>query len=308
MHKKVVVVAGQSGAEIVEEFHREGYQVLLVCGKEGEAGADLAEELVVKDLSQIEEVYTSFADYSKLVFFGTGHFLAIDLAHYCVKMGCTINFDHEAAALFKNKLKTHRYVNQLGYLSPLIYVVSDQGDSYLPDSWPVVLKSEQDTYKTEMVDSVQDFMRVRDAMLATGSQVLVERFIDGYEVTLPVIAEKGSVRALPAALDMQGINEKAVSILKGFDLKREDKKSVGIATVVTPEMKAKIASAAEDIISQAGFYGYPRFDIMVEGNEFYILEINSIMVSALGGTHYPWESVGLNPARDMVQLFIKNLN
>lgn len=304
--QKVVVIAGQSGLEIVQEFHHAGFQVLLVCGKEGEAGAEIADELVVKDLSHIKEVYEAFASYSDLVFFGTGHYLAIDLAHYCVAQGCTINFDHETATLFKNKLKTHQFVKQLGYQSPLLYVISDETDTYTPDAWPVVLKSERDTYKTELVNSIDEFDRVRSGMLATGSKIIIERFIDGYEVTLPVIADKDSIRALEVALDMQGINEKAVSILKGFDLKREEKKFEEISVTVTPEMKLRIVKAAEDIVSRAGFYGYPRFDIMVEGDEFYILEVNSIMVTALGGTHYPWDAVGLNPARDMVQLFINN--
>ena len=304
--RKVVVIAGQSGLEIVQEFHQAGFQVLLVCGKEGESGAEIADELVVKDLSCIEEVYEAFASYSDLVFLGTGHYLAIDLAHYCVVKGCTLNFNHEAAALFKNKLKTHQFVKQLGYQSPLLYVISDETDTYTPDVWPVVLKSERDTYKTELVNSVDEFSRVRDGMLATGSKIIIERFIDGYEVTLPVIADKDSVHAVTAALDMQGINEKAVSILKGFDLKREEKKLEKISTAVTPEMKSRIATAAEDIIVKAGFFGYPRFDIMVEKDDFYILEINSIMVTAVGGTHYPWDAVGINPARDMVQLFIKH--
>lgn len=306
--KKVVVIAGQSGREIVQEFQRVGYSVLLICGKTGEAGSDIANDLLVIDLSETEATLSAIENYSRLVFFGTGHNLAIDLAKLCESKGFTINFDPNIANLFKNKLKTHLFVRELGYQSPLLQIIEDDFDQFIPESLPVVLKSEQDTYKTEAVSSLADFHRIKAAMLATGSRVLVERFIDGFEVTLPIIADKNSVKARPEALDMEGINEKAVSILKGFDLNREKNKAGSIAAVVTPDVKRKIVDATETIVSKSGFYGYPRFDIMVDGNDFYILEVNSIMVTAVGGTHYPWGDVGLNPARDMVDLFLNNLN
>lgn len=302
--KKVVVVAGQSGCEIVQEFQKRGIEVLLVCGREGESGSAIADHLLVKDLSAYEEIASKILEYSSFVFFGTGHNLAIQLAKSCLKQGGVINFDPKAADLFKNKLDTHKYVQARGFKSPLMYIISDARDEFVPESYPIVLKTERDTFKTQAINNAQEFEDVKSKMLESGSQVLVERYIDGYEVTIPVKASKGAVEAVANSLDMTGINEKAVMILKGFDLKREEKKFNSKYNNVSASVKARIVEATEDIIGSANFIGYPRFDIMVDGEDFYILEVNAIMVAALGGTHYPWHEVGINPASDMVELYL----
>lgn len=306
--KNVVVVAGQSGKEIVKEFQEQGYNVLLICGKPEEAGSDIANDVLIQDLSKIRKIYSVIKEYSNLVFFGTGHNLAIELAKFCNSNGCSINFDPEIANLFKNKLRTHNFIEELGYLTPLEHVIVDNSDSYSPKILPVILKSEQDSYKTEMVNTYDEYRRVKNNILSTGSKVLVERFINGFEVTIPVIADKDVIKARASSLDMDGINEKAVSILKGFDLDREKNSGITFNNSITPDIKKRIIDAVETIISKSKFFGYPRFDIMVKEEKFYILEINSIMVTALGGTHYPWERVGINPARDMVNVFLKNVD
>ena len=303
---KVCVIAGQSGYEIVKEFQKKDIDVFLICGKENESGWDIADKLLVIDLKNKDEILKKIKEYSNYLFLGTGHNLAIDIAKLSHSKGCIINFNVDIANLFKNKLRTHKYINELGYCTPLLHVIENENDMFTPKVFPVVLKSEEDSYKTEMVNGIDDFNIVKMNILKSGSNVIIEKFIDGFEVTISVKATISNVIACKSALDMKGINEKAVSILKGFDLKREENKSYSYN--LKEDIKRKICHIVEDIISKSGFTGYPRFDIMIDHNDtIYILEINSIMVTALGGAHYPWEEVQINPAKDMVELFLAQI-
>ncbi len=301
---KVCIIAGQSGEEIVNEFKKRNIDILLICGKENESGSELVDKLLVKDLSNTEEIVNEIKKFSKYLFLGTGHKLAIKIAKKCFEEGIIINFDAKKAELFKNKLNTHKYVKNLGYDTPLLHVIENEIDNFTPDSYPVVLKSEEDSFKTEMISDENNFFRVRDLILSSNSKVIVEKFINGFEVTIPVYASKNKIEAKSAALDMTDINKKAVSILKGFDLDRENKFLCNYK--LSKILKEKVSSIVRDIILKSGFIGYPRFDIMIEKDKVYILEINAIMVTALGGSHYGWENVGMNPASDMVELFLEN--
>jgi hypothetical protein len=299
--KKVSVIAGQSGEEIVKEFQIRGVEVLLICGKVGESGSELADEVLICDLSLTDSIVDKIENYSRYLFLGTGHNLAINIARICAQKELEVNFDTEIAKLFKSKLKTHRFVSQLGYKTPLLHVINGSDDNFSPKIFPVILKSEEDSYKTEMVGSVREFMEVRDRILDSNSVVVVENYISGFEVTIPVKAAINKVEACRASLSMEGINTKAVSILKGFDNSGDSENS----GLLTESMQDRIVKIVEHIISESKYTGYPRFDIIIgTDSEIYILEINSIMVTAVGGTHYPWSEVGMNPASDMVDQFI----
>lgn len=305
---KICVIAGQSGYEIVKEFHKKNIEILLVCGQDKESGHDITDELFVCDLKNIENILEKIRSYSNYLFLGTGHNLAIKIAKLYKKEGGIINFSTDIASLFKNKLKTHQYIQSLGYKTPIIYIIEYMDDHFTPNSFPVILKSEEDSYKTEMVSNINDFHRVKRNILNSGSKVIVEKFIDGFEVTIPVKSMKNQVIARKESLNMKEINKKAVSILKGFDMDREEKNNYNASNFLSDELKERVVFLVEDIIEKSGFIGYPRFDIMIDINEeIYILEINSIMVTALGGLHYPWLEVGINPAKDMVELYLNSI-
>ena len=103
------------------------------------------------------------------------------------------------------------------------------------------------------------------------SSVLIEKYIQGTEVTCGVFAVNGQVNVLPVT--------EIVSTKDFFDF--EAKYTPGAAQEITParindELTEKCRELTGKIYRHLNLSGFTRIDYIINNNEFYMLEVNTI--------------------------------
>lgn len=117
--------------------------------------------------------------------------------------------------------------------------------------------------QNELVEAVQNAME-------HGSQVIIESFMQGREVTNGIYARKNEIKVLPIT--------EIVTTNDFFDFEAKYK---GESDEITPadlskEMEGKIKSVTHKIYELLGLTGICRADYIIQENEPYLIEINTV--------------------------------
>lgn len=120
------------------------------------------------------------------------------------------------------------------------------------------------------VKKVEDLNSAIEIAFNEGSEVLIEEFIEGTEVTCGVLNIKGEFVKLPPT--------EIVSNNEFFDYKA---KYNGESQEITParisdELTAEIQKQAKDIFVLLNLKGMARIDFMIKNNIPYVIEVNTI--------------------------------
>lgn len=178
------------------------------------------------------------------------------------------------AALTFDKLRCKEYLAPHG-------VNTAKAELFYKSQWPDVKPQLQlpmfvkpnkngSSYGAAKVSTAEELMPAIENAFKYDDEVLVEEYLQGTEVTCGVITLNGKVTALP----ITEIRSKNAF----FDYKA---KYEGLSKEVTPaeigdELTNKIQRTSEYIYRKLDFKGMCRVDYIIRGNDYYMLEVNSI--------------------------------
>ncbi len=137
---------------------------------------------------------------------------------------------------------------------------------------PVFVKPNKNgsSYGASKVSKQEDLLPAIENAFKFDDEILVEEFIQGTEVTCGVITIDGQITALP----ITEIRSKG----EFFDYKAKyegDSKEVTPAEIDAVIYK-KIQQTSAFIYKKLDFKGMCRIDYIIKGNDYYMLEVNSI--------------------------------
>jgi D-alanine-D-alanine ligase len=177
----------------------------------------------------------------------------------------------EASQLCIDKQKTKEYCRTLGIRIPAGQLVTKA------DDWrgelPVVVKPNRDgsSYGVTIAHTKEQFEQGIEAAQAYGSEVLVEEYLEGMEVTCGVIDITGEPQSLPLVM-IQPAHE-------FFDFYTKYAEGGAIETCPAPlpsQMTELIQGQSLDAYEALGLRHYARFDWILRENIPYFIEVNTL--------------------------------
>lgn len=277
--EKIGLIAGISGEVLTARLHERGYQVALVGGRPGESGMDVADEVLVCDLSRHEEVAAFFHQAGvRCILLGTGHAIAIYLAAYLEKQGFIFANNIQASLLAKDKIRYKEALQTAGILTPHFIRLMDASErscarALATIGLPCVVKSGIDKILPQKASSPQELDAAIREVVATGSEALVEQYIMGVDTTVPLLADGETAKALMISYYSKA---KACS-LKGFKFSEEPEQQK-----LSADLERRVMSYCERAIKATDVCGLCRIDAIVTPKEdIYVLECNSVIVTGV---------------------------
>ncbi|MCR2046764.1 ATP-grasp domain-containing protein [Acetatifactor muris] len=283
MENEVIgLIAGISGEILTEKLHKKGKRVALIEGKPGESGEETADFVCRADLRQVDKIDSFFKEMGvKKVVIGTGHILALELSRDLDERGYLLSNDPAASLLAKDKIRYKEALMAQGINTPKFIRISPREE--MPDTQkiidylglPCVVKSPVDKVLPQKANNVDELDAAILEILGKDSTVLVEEFVRGVDVTVPVLVKKTGAEAIIVSY----YSKAQECHLKGFtsnDSRRES---------LTPEMETEVKKYCEQVALKTGMKGLCRIDAMVVPDNMscciYILEANSVMVTGI---------------------------
>lgn len=281
MKKCIGVIAGISGKVITEKLHAKGFNVALVAGKKGEAGTEIADHVLICDLTRKELVHSFFYEKNvQSVIIGTGHILAFELALYLENLGYVLSINPEISLLAKNKILYKEILLENGFLTPKYIEIKkgeiDYGIAELLKkvSLPCVVKSAIDKNLPQKANNKEELELSISEVLGLESDVLVEEYVDGIDMTVPVVVDSGKNSA--RAILVSYYNKAKECRLKGFQEENN------ISHKLSDELEDMVASYCEKVALDTNMIGLCRVDVRVtEEKKIYVLEVNTVMVTGV---------------------------
>lgn len=270
------VIAGISGEVITKELQKLGKKAVLICGKENESGADIADDVLVADLKEKEKIarYLSNAGVCNILL-GTGHILAFELGQYLHEQGFKLSVDIEASLRAKDKIAYKEDLQKQGFDTPAYHILPEEG-TYDAEQiikkvgLPCVVKSSIDKLYPQLVDKKEGLIKAVEEVRAKDSPILLEEYICGIDCTVPVLCNKKECKAVLVSYYSKAKECK----LKGFKEFSQDK--------LDEAGEEKILRLAEEAMKATGIIGLARADIMIDNSgKPYILETNSVIVTGV---------------------------
>lgn len=179
------------------------------------------------------------------------------------------------AALTFDKLRCKQFLSQFGIKTAAAVLLKKGETDYSAAqamSLPVFVKPNKNgsSYGASKVNDAADLLPAIENAFNYDDEILVEAYLRGTEVTCGVITANGKVTALP----MTEIRSKS----EFFDYKA---KYEGNSQEITPaeisaDLTKRIQRTSEQIYKQLDFKGMCRVDYIIVGDEYYMLEVNSI--------------------------------
>lgn len=283
MEREIIgLIAGISGEILTEKLHNRGKKVALIEGKQGESGEKTADFVFTTDLRQTDKIDEFFRETGvKKVVIGTGHILALELSKALEERGYVLSNDPAASLLAKDKIRYKEALTGQGFCTPKYISAASKGT--LPSAAeiidflgiPCVVKSSVDKILPQKANSEDELAAAIEEIFAKDSPVLVEEFVHGVDVTVPVL-----VKGTEAETVIISYYSKAQEChLKGFTDQDNRKECL------KPEIEEKLKRYCEQAALKTGMKGLCRIDAMVVPNhadcQIYILEANSVMVTGV---------------------------
>lgn len=276
MSKIIGLICGASGCSLSSELHKRGLKVAAVIGKPNEPGYDIADYVLVCDLSKHESVIEFFNQLDvEEVIFGTGPFAAIELCRKLLNRGFQVNIDLDKFELCKNKYVLNDLMRKHGIVTPEDKLISKEDDLNTISeqmSYPIVVKSIKDLVAPQKIDNKDAFVSVVSDMLTKEDCIMSEEYICGNDVTV-FVSNSDSLFIKPIYWS-KGLEDE----LKGFG----ESYSEPLSQEKENELIAWCKSINE-IVQIPGIY---RIDLIVSNGKFYFFEINTLLVSSLASSSY----------------------
>ena len=183
----------------------------------------------------------------------------------------------EVARLTYNKYET------LNFLAPHGIAIATHELLHKNDSWnttaiiekiglPCFVKANKagSSYGVVKVHKVSEMEKAIETALKEDDHVLIERFLDGTEVSIGVIEFKGKIVVLPPT-----------EIIANGDFFDYQAKYEGNSQEITParlseQQLQNLTAAAKKVFTTLGARGFSRSDFIFQGDTPYFLELNSI--------------------------------
>lgn len=275
MSNTIAVVAGISGEVIANELKKRNYGVAIIGGKENESGMDIADYVLVSDLDNHEKIYNFLTEHGiDKVIFGTGHIKAFFLAEYLCSKHIKASIDPQVSLIAKDKFLYKESLIENGFTTPN-QVIFRKDEAFSLDKvqgsieLPCVIKSTTDACYPQKVKHISEVEKAVLEIQNLGTDVLIEEFIEGVDLTVPFISNYKDVKAVMVSYYSKAKECK----LKGFDSFCDMK--------LDSETEAEILKYSEDVVKKTKVIGVGRLDIIVRNNKFYVLECNSVMVTGI---------------------------
>jgi hypothetical protein len=303
---KIGIITGKSGNTLVKRLKELGHDVFVVSGDLDHGGCIYANDYFLKYFNYGSD---NNSDFNKIItwllekeiqgfIMGTGVWFAHEIAillfrNYNIPISHSI--DH--LLLFKNKEKTKLLFKEFNFNTPDYEMVYTRNPE-VTLKFPFVVKSNIDLFPVWLCHSNDAFLKflngINEFVLNCG--VLLEEFIQGNDLTIPVFARKNKVLAPKLIYWSKQLNYK----LEGFDELTND--------TVPLDSHANILSSCEKFISYLGYFGVCRFDIRVSNSNFYFLEINSVVsIRDEGSSFNAMKEEGINYLEESLSVYLENL-
>jgi D-alanine-D-alanine ligase len=178
------------------------------------------------------------------------------------------------ASLTFDKLRCKEYLAPLGVKTAKAQLlrIAENKSHTTAIPFPVFVKPNKNgsSYGASKVSKPEDLLPAIEEAFKYDDEILIEEFIQGTEVTCGVITIDGKVTPLP----LTEIRSKS----EFFDYKA---KYEGNSKEVTPAeisetLTKQIQETSAFIYSKLDFRGMCRIDYIIKGNDYYMLEVNSI--------------------------------
>lgn len=196
----------------------------------------------------------------------------------------------KAASITKNKFLSKRYFKEVGLLTPVDVEISSKNLTELREllvangiKSPYVIKPRDEGCGMDVlfVQTVNKLVEIADKLLRRHKNLIIEQWVSGIELTVPVLEIKGKPIAL-AAIEV----EKKVKVLSNdiksliqFSPQKEGEKVVRYHVPARIDKKIYKKALQNAVLAHKviGCEGYSRTDMIVDkfGNIF-VLEINSL--------------------------------
>lgn len=272
------LIAGTSGLALTSELHKRGHKVALVMGKALEPGHDLADHCLACDFAKHQEIIDFFKQNEvSHVLVGTGPFVAIELIKALKESGieCSINLDK--FALCKNKYVLKDLVASAGIATPKYVLINRKSDltSMCADlSYPLVIKAVDDAFTPIKANNKEEFDKICGEKLDMQGELLVEEFISGNDFTVLVKKTADEEFAIPIYWSKGGEDE-SMSDFGGSH-----------AEPLTESQLETLYPWVHKVAEITGCENVFRIDLIYKDGVFYLLEINTIIVSSLTSSSY----------------------
>jgi D-alanine-D-alanine ligase len=120
------------------------------------------------------------------------------------------------------------------------------------------------------VNKLEEFIPALETAFKEDSEILIESFLDGTEVSVGVIQYKGEIVVLPIT-----------EIVSENDFFDYEAKYLGKSQEITPAritetQKEKVSKAAKHLYKSLNMSGFSRSEFIFIGNEPYFLEMNTV--------------------------------
>jgi carbamoylphosphate synthase large subunit len=303
---KIGLITGKSGNTLVKYLKGEGHDVFVVTGDRINGGIDFANETYFKffDIRNNNDLFINeICDWllaKKIDGFilGTGVWFAHEIANRLSKKhNISVSHNVNYLGIFKNKYETKKLFEQFGLNTPLYQFLSDKEEN-ITLKLPFVVKSNIDLFPVWLCHSYEDFMVFKERIneVVWGKGILIEEYIEGNDLTIPVFAGIESVESPCLVYWSKQANYK----LEGFGELTNDKIPKNIEQILLKD--------CQSMIEKLGYFGVCRFDIRVSNKEYYFLEINSVVsIRDEGSSFKAMKDVGINYVEKAIKVYLNNI-
>ncbi len=294
MKEIIGLIAGKSGDSLTDEIHSQSYGVALVAGSDKDPGLDKADCCCVTDLRNREQILSFFREHGvKYFVIGTGTVLAFDLSDYLEGHGMVSSINTKASFLVKDKVKTKIAFSQIDVTSPRYAFFPNETyqetaviEAAHSLTFPVVVKSNTDATQPVCAHDEAELSAAAARVIDTSTDLLLEEFIDGGDVTVCVSRNMSGTRPV-GVIPYSKAKEYA---LEGFDHP--------YVYALTEQMNKELLDISERIVEHLGIIGIARIDYIIRDGVIYALEANSVIVTGYHGSAYPFfKAEGINIAK-----------
>ncbi len=276
MQQVIGIIGGASGCSLSSELHKRGMKVAAVIGKPMEPGYDIADYVLVCDLTKHDRIIEFFKNLNvKNVILGTGPFVAIELSRELIDNGFQMNIDLEKFELCKNKYVLNNLLREQEITIPADRLIT--GDDELSTvaetiSYPIVVKSIKDIVAPQKIDNKETFIKIVSEMLSKEDSIMAEEYIRGNDVT--VFVSNSDELFIRPIYWSKGLEDE----LKGF--------GDSWSEPLSKEREEKLIEWCKKINEIVKIPGVYRIDLIVANDTFYFFEINTLLVSSLASSSY----------------------
>ena len=172
-----------------------------------------------------------------------------------------------------DKAKTKEMVAKLGISIPISYTFRKNEKVFWEGDYPVVVKPNRDgsSYGITVVDEGNKLEEAAHFAFSFGSEIIIEEYIGGTELSCGVFALNGNERVLPV-IEICPAGE-----FFDFDAKYTESGCLEICPArIDEKMSMLIQECSLQIFSALSCRHYARIDWILRGDTPYFLEINTL--------------------------------